>query len=254
MSYQRVLWHSGLTYRCVCPACRGYTIYTDYNLGFRSWFPDGFVYCSHCRRPVRHNENNAIKPDGSPYFPFPIRTPPPPGYSAYSLESLALQQPYGPQAYPQQPGYAPQPPVQQPGYAPQPPAQQPGYAPQPPAQPVQGYMPQQAPPPGYTPVPPAQPPGYTPMPPVQPMQQPYQQQVQQPMQQAPAAASPTCPKCGAPYIVGDSLFCANCGTRLVQESTPAAPEKPMEPAVLVEPAAPTVAEAPTAEEAPKENI
>ena len=93
MSYQRVMWHSGLTYRCVCPACRSYTEYTDYQLGFRPWFPDGFVYCAQCRRPVRHNENNAIKPDGSPYFPFPIRTPPPPGYSAYSIESLALNQP-----------------------------------------------------------------------------------------------------------------------------------------------------------------
>lgn len=212
MSYQRVLWHSGLTYRCVCPACRGYTIYTDYNLGFRSWFPDGFVYCSHCRRPVRHNENNAIKPDGSPYFPFPIRTPPPPGYVAYPIESLALQNPYPPQPYPQAAGYAPQPPAPPTGYAPQPPVQQPpGYTPQP-----------QTPPPGYTPMPQTPPPGYTPMQPMQPYQQP--------MQQAPAATG-TCPQCGMPYVEGDSLFCANCGRKLTKEPQEAAePAKPIEPA------------------------
>ena len=94
MSYQRVTWHSGLTYRAVCPNCRNYTTYTDYQLGFRAWFPDGFVYCGVCRRPIRHHENNAINPDGSPYFPFPIRTPPPPGYVAYSIESLRLYPQY----------------------------------------------------------------------------------------------------------------------------------------------------------------
>lgn len=94
MSYQRVTWHSGLNYRVVCPNCRNYTDYTDYQLGFRPWFPDGFVYCAVCRRPVRHHENNAVNPDGTPYFPFPIRTPPPPGYIAYPIESLRLYPEY----------------------------------------------------------------------------------------------------------------------------------------------------------------
>ena len=137
MSYQRLLWHSGLTYRAVCPACRQYVVYNDYNLGFRAWYPDGFVYCPNCRRPVRHNENNAIKEDGSPYFPFPIRTPPPPGYVAYPIEYLALNpqyvQPQNPQ--PQQPYAQPNPqqpyaqpytqPTPQPAYVQQPNVQQP---------------------------------------------------------------------------------------------------------------------------------
>ena len=115
MSYQRLLWHSGLTYRAVCPACRQYVVYTDYNLGFRAWYPDGFVYCPNCRRPVRHNENNAIKEDGSPYFPFPIRTPPPPGYVAYPIEYLALNPQYVPPQNPQNPQQPyTQPNVQQP--------------------------------------------------------------------------------------------------------------------------------------------
>ena len=94
MSYQRVTWHSGLNYRAVCPNCRNYTAYTDYQLGFRPWYPDGFVYCGVCRHPIRHHENNAVNPDGTPYFPFPIRTPPPPGYIAYPIESLRLYPEY----------------------------------------------------------------------------------------------------------------------------------------------------------------
>ena len=118
MSYQRALWHSGLTYRVYCAACGTFTVYTDYHLGYRAWFPDGFVYCAKCRRPTRHNENNAIKEDGTPYFPFPIRTPPPPGYVAYPIETLAIQQPYSqyqqPVQQPMQPGQPVQQPVQQP--------------------------------------------------------------------------------------------------------------------------------------------
>lgn len=199
MSYQRLLWHSGLTYRAYCATCNLYTVYTDYNLGFRAWFPDGFVYCPRCRKPLRHNENNAINPDGTPYFPFPIRTPPPPGYVAYPIESLAIypnyQQPYqqpGQVAY-QQPGQvAYQQPVQQ--Y--QQPVQQ-QYQ-----QPVQQQY-------------------------QQPVQQPAQQPVQEPVQQPePQAEQPaaekteaetekkSCPNCGFEYE-GDGLrFCVKCGTKL----------------------------------------
>ena len=110
MSYQRVTWHSGLNYRAVCPNCRNYTAYTDYQLGFRPWYPDGFVYCAVCRHPIRHHENNAVNPDGTPYFPFPIRTPPPPGYIAYPIETLRLYPEYpAPQTNAAQPHTAQQP-------------------------------------------------------------------------------------------------------------------------------------------------
>lgn len=64
MGYKRAEWHSGLTYRQVCPQCKNVMEYTDDKLGFRPWYPDGFVYCTGCKTPLRHNEAYAI---GNPY-------------------------------------------------------------------------------------------------------------------------------------------------------------------------------------------
>lgn len=66
MAFKRALWHSGLTYRQVCHSCRTVVTYTDYDLDFRPWFADGFVYCTKCKTPLRHAETLAINPDGSP--------------------------------------------------------------------------------------------------------------------------------------------------------------------------------------------
>jgi len=64
MAFQRAQWHSGLTYRQACRCCNRIVEYTDYNLDFRPWYADGFVYCPTCKTPLRHNENYAInKPD-----------------------------------------------------------------------------------------------------------------------------------------------------------------------------------------------
>ena len=62
MGYERAKWHSGLTYRNVCPECQTTIEYTDKQLGFRYWFPDGFVYCPNrkCKKPLRHSEELAI--------------------------------------------------------------------------------------------------------------------------------------------------------------------------------------------------
>ncbi len=60
MGYERAEWHSGLTYHQECGECNTPVDYDDYKLGFRPWFPDGFVYCPKCRRPLRHNEKYAI--------------------------------------------------------------------------------------------------------------------------------------------------------------------------------------------------
>lgn len=59
--YSRATWHSGLTYEQTCIQCKTKFTYNDYSLGFRPWFADGFVYCPSCRKPLRHNENYAIK-------------------------------------------------------------------------------------------------------------------------------------------------------------------------------------------------
>ncbi len=68
MSYKRALWTSGYTYRMRCPYCGTEIIYTDRQLGYRSWYPNGFVYCPTCRKPQRHNEIFAVYPDGSPVY------------------------------------------------------------------------------------------------------------------------------------------------------------------------------------------
>ena len=60
MAFKRALWESGLTYQQVCKTCRNVMTYTDDILDFRPWFPDGFVYCTKCKTPLRHNENYAI--------------------------------------------------------------------------------------------------------------------------------------------------------------------------------------------------
>lgn len=60
MGYARANWRSGLTYRQVCPTCRTVVVYMDHVLDYRPWFPDGFVYCTLCKKPLRHNENYAI--------------------------------------------------------------------------------------------------------------------------------------------------------------------------------------------------
>ncbi len=68
MTYKRQLWTSGYEYRARCPYCGVNLSYTDRQLGYRSWFPNGFVYCPGCRHPIRHNEMFAVHPDGSPVF------------------------------------------------------------------------------------------------------------------------------------------------------------------------------------------
>ena len=58
--FKRANWQSGLTYKQTCPLCKTEVIYKDDKLGFRPWFPDGFVYCPTCQKPLRHNENYSI--------------------------------------------------------------------------------------------------------------------------------------------------------------------------------------------------
>ena len=67
MGYERAKWHSGLTYRQICEECKTEVTYQDNKLGFRFWFPDGFVYCPNCKRPLRHSEDYAIdRPQAEP--------------------------------------------------------------------------------------------------------------------------------------------------------------------------------------------
>lgn len=71
MSYKRAVWTSGYTYRRNCEYCSTPIEYTDRQLGYRSWYPNGFIYCPSCKKPLRHNEIYAVNPDGSPVFKTP---------------------------------------------------------------------------------------------------------------------------------------------------------------------------------------
>lgn len=59
--FTRANWRSGLTYRQVCPLCKTVVVYMDDKLDFRPWYPDGFVYCPECTKPLRHSESYAIR-------------------------------------------------------------------------------------------------------------------------------------------------------------------------------------------------
>ena len=42
------------TFKVKCPVCGTVFEYESTDLGFRPWFPNGFVYCPTCKKPVRH--------------------------------------------------------------------------------------------------------------------------------------------------------------------------------------------------------
>ena len=65
MAFKRALWTSGFEYRITCPYCGLYFSYTDRQLDYRSWYPNGFIYCMRCRKPLRHSEIYAVYPDGT---------------------------------------------------------------------------------------------------------------------------------------------------------------------------------------------
>lgn len=58
--FKRAEWHSGLVYENTCEKCRSFVRYTDHELDFRPWYPDGFIYCPTCRKPLRHSEDLSI--------------------------------------------------------------------------------------------------------------------------------------------------------------------------------------------------
>ena len=68
MAFKRALWTSGYAYRINCPYCGTAIEYRDRQLDYRPWYPNGFVYCPRCRKPLRHSEIYAVHPDGSPVY------------------------------------------------------------------------------------------------------------------------------------------------------------------------------------------
>ena len=60
-AFKRANWHSGLTYKQTCPVCNTTITYQDDKLDFRPWYPDGFIYCPTCNKPLRHREEYSLQ-------------------------------------------------------------------------------------------------------------------------------------------------------------------------------------------------
>lgn len=43
-------------YEIKCEYCGCEFEYQKDDLGYRPWYPHGFVYCPHCKKPLRHHE------------------------------------------------------------------------------------------------------------------------------------------------------------------------------------------------------
>lgn len=44
-----------LKFRIKCEYCCTVFTYEQSDLGYRPWYPKGFVYCPKCQRPLRHH-------------------------------------------------------------------------------------------------------------------------------------------------------------------------------------------------------
>lgn len=49
------------TYKVKCEYCGAVVEYTRADMGWRPWFPKGYVYCPKCKKPLRHSEDNKIE-------------------------------------------------------------------------------------------------------------------------------------------------------------------------------------------------
>ncbi|MBQ9899522.1 MAG: hypothetical protein IJM36_00170 [Acholeplasmatales bacterium] len=47
-------------FRIKCEYCMTQFTYQQEDIGFRLWYPHGFVYCPKCQKPLRHNPEKYI--------------------------------------------------------------------------------------------------------------------------------------------------------------------------------------------------
>ena len=62
------------TFHCRCEYCYYEFNYHTYDLGYRAWYPHGFIYCPRCKKPIRHRlefEVGFAVPDQQPGAPAP---------------------------------------------------------------------------------------------------------------------------------------------------------------------------------------
>ncbi len=76
------------TFRCRCEYCYFEFDYHVYDLGYRSWYKHGFVYCPRCAKPLRHRlEFEVINAQGQ--SPAPGVPAPAPAKAASADEDAA---------------------------------------------------------------------------------------------------------------------------------------------------------------------
>ena len=52
-----------LKFRIECEYCKTVFTYEQEDLGYRPWYPKGFVYCPKCKRPLRHDPDKYMVKD-----------------------------------------------------------------------------------------------------------------------------------------------------------------------------------------------
>lgn len=57
----RILSQKEPRFRVKCEYCLCVFEYGRQNLGYRTWYPNGFVYCPRCEKPLRHHMSYEIK-------------------------------------------------------------------------------------------------------------------------------------------------------------------------------------------------
>lgn len=48
-------------YKVKCEYCGAVIEYGKKDIGWRPWFPKGYVYCPKCKKPIRHHEANKVE-------------------------------------------------------------------------------------------------------------------------------------------------------------------------------------------------
>ena len=57
----KIISQSDPVFRVKCEHCLCTFEYKLANLGYRAWYPNGFVYCPQCNQPIRHHAEYQVK-------------------------------------------------------------------------------------------------------------------------------------------------------------------------------------------------
>lgn len=57
----RIVSNRDPLFRVECEYCLCVFEYKTKHLGYRPWYPNGFVYCPNCKKPLRHHTEYEVK-------------------------------------------------------------------------------------------------------------------------------------------------------------------------------------------------